>query len=315
MRKIKPLLRVINIIIFIKNENDKGNYPNLIKITRSLSDFFNAKYNTDSDLKSEYPKSTFDKDKKRIADEFGLTIEYKKDGKNGYEIEFENQEEKIKKSLEYFQLFSLLNQSSAVSDLFILSKRKPNGLGNMLNIVTGIKNKNKISFEYKNFENGENDKRNVRPLALKESRERWYLIATKSSVENPTKSDLRAFALDRMTEIHITSENFRNTISLEEINSKYEELFAMFDSEEEVEDIVLKFDRRDGNYIESFPLHHSQKIEKAGNSFLVRLKLKITPDFIMEIMSRAWSLEVIKPLSLKKQVYDYLKKAADRNKI
>ena len=67
------------------------------------------------------------------------------------------------------------------------------------------------------------------------------------------------------------------------------------------------------NYINSFPIHHSQVIENIENGVRVTLKLKTTPDFIMEIMSRAWSLKVIKPVSLQLEITEILKDALLRN--
>ena len=54
-------------------------------------------------------------------------------------------------------------------------------------------------------------------------------------------------------------------------------------------------------------------IENIENGVRVTLKLKTTPDFIMEIMSRAWSLKVIKPVSLQLEIAKILKGALLRN--
>ena len=76
---------------------------------------------------------------------------------------------------------------------------------------------------------------------------------------------------------------------------------------------MLSFDNRDGNYIETMPIHHSQKLRREKDRTIVELFIHITLDFIMELMSRSWSLEVIEPELLRHQVRAIFKEAAKRN--
>jgi hypothetical protein len=61
-------------------------------------------------------------------------------------------------------------------------------------------------------------------------------------------------------------------------------------------------------------MHHSQKVEDKGNKVIVSLYLKIELDFIMELLSRSWSVEVIKPLTLRAEVKKIFKEAGLRNR-
>jgi len=150
----------------------------------------------------------------------------------------------------------------------------------------------------------------IEPLAIKESLERWYLIGN----DHKNNNGLRAFGFDRMSDITFHREKFAPKFSIEDIQTKYQSLFAMFDDgDKRVEEIELEFDSSDDNYIKSLPIHHSQKVEDIPNGVRVYLKLKPTPDFIKEIMSRAWSLKVIKPESLRQEIAKILKDSLLRN--
>ena len=81
-----------------------------------------------------------------------------------------------------------------------------------------------------------------------------------------------------------------------------------------IEDIVLMFDTEDGNYLDSRPIHHSQHvINKKDGEVVIGLRLRIIPDFIMEFLSRSWSVKIVSPDSLRRRVCDILREALNRN--
>ncbi len=80
------------------------------------------------------------------------------------------------------------------------------------------------------------------------------------------------------------------------------------------EKVLLKFDHQDGNYIETMPIHHSQKLTRTENGVTVELFIGITLDLMMELMSRSWSLEVIHPQWLRKKMQSIFSDAVRRNK-
>ena len=50
-------------------------------------------------------------------------------------------------------------------------------------------------------------------------------------------------------------------------------------------------------------------------SYTHLLRLRITNDFVMALLTRSRSVEVVKPTSLRKQVYKVYQEALERNKI
>lgn len=102
-----------------------------------------------------------------------------------------------------------------------------------------------------------------------------------------------------------------------DIPALYKDCFGIWnDPSIPVEEIILKYDALDGAFVKTFPLHHSQEIiSDSDDGLQVRLKLRITNDFVMELLSRGRSIEVIQPLSLRKRLYEVFSNAMERNKI
>ncbi|MFV0152541.1 WYL domain-containing protein [Empedobacter falsenii] len=301
MRKTVPFLRLIQLVQFIRESNKVNKFVGNKEISSYL-----AKITGDEAF--IYAPATFSRDKTKIKNELGIDLKYA--NSKGYYINYSDQKFLIETSLDYYEMFAIMNQANALPDMFLISERKPLGLNQISSVVTHIKEHNVIQFNYSKYDINEREIRKIEPLAIKESRERWYVIGN----DFPINRGLRAFGFDRISDITLEGNKFDPKYSISDIKAKYEPLFAMFDAEDrEVEEVVLEFDSRDGNYIKSFPIHHSQKIEEIENGVRIHLELKTTPDFIMEIMSRAWSLKVVQPVSLRQKINKILKDALLRN--
>lgn len=67
----------------------------------------------------------------------------------------------------------------------------------------------------------------------------------------------------------------------------------------DAEEIVIKTDIDQGNYLKNLPLHASQTIvEKTANHIIFSWKLKPTYDFIQQILTMNIHAEVLQPESL-----------------
>nr|MDE7074257.1 WYL domain-containing protein [Odoribacter sp.] len=140
----------------------------------------------------------------------------------------------------------------------------------------------------------------VFPYALKEWRSRWYLLGMTKG-----KETLKAFGLDRIVRIQEQSGHF--TPREIDINELYKDCYGIYNEESaQVEEIILSYNLHDGEYVKSQPIHHSQEIlpeSKNQNRLFIKLKLKITKEFQLEILARGFSLQVHKPESLRKAIH------------
>ena len=76
----------------------------------------------------------------------------------------------------------------------------------------------------------------------------------------------------------------------------------------------IKYDALDGAFVKTLPLHSSQEIlSDTSDGLTVRLRLRITNDFVMALLSRSRSVEVVSPLHLRQRLHDVWAEALRRN--
>ena len=84
------------------------------------------------------------------------------------------------------------------------------------------------------------------------------------------------------------------------------------DEDKYVEEVILSFTPTSGKYNEALPLHDSQEtLIDNENEFRIKVAVKITHDFIMELLSQSENMKVIAPLHLKETLIKIHEKAID----
>lgn len=249
---------------------------------------------------------TFQRDLNDIRTLFGVDIRC--NSLNQYFITEDDNSIFNNRMIEAFDLINALNVGQNLSPYVLLEKRCPLGTEHIFGLLHAIRNKTRVRFSYEKFTETEFTVREADPFALKEFRGRWYLFA------KDNKDDiLKTFALDRIHDLEITCIKFRipSDLMTEEY---FRNCFGVISSDNENPDeIVLSFDPLQGKYIKSYPLHESQKILKDDESeLLISLKIFITHDFFMELLSYGDNIKVIKPTSLIKDLKASYKSALEQ---
>jgi predicted DNA-binding transcriptional regulator YafY len=238
-------------------------------------------------------KRTFQRDIEDIRSVYNIDIQYDFSRKV-YFIDFEQQPELNKRILEAFDTFNALNISDRLSDFIHFEKRRPQGTENLYGLLHAIKNKVQISFSYHKFWEDEISQRIVEPYALKEFKNRWYVLA------NDLKDKkVKSFALDRLSELEFSKKKFQLPNNFN-VTEHFRYCFGIISpNEHKPQEIILSFNPFQGKYIKTLPLHESQAILKDNNDeLLVKLTLFVTHDFFMEILSFGDNVKVIQPISL-----------------
>jgi len=252
----------------------------------------------DDTLNIGFSKRTFQRDIKEIRNVFGIDIEYSKSQKGYFISQSEMENMSFQRMIEAFDMFNSLNLAQDLTPFIYLEKRKPQGTENLYGLLHAIKNKLQVKFSYQKFWEEEPNTRTAEPYGLKEFKNRWYIMANDLG-----DSRIKSFALDRLTDLDITKKSFEypKTFDIEE---SYRYCFGIISpGGQKPEEIVLSFDPYQGKYIKSLPLHNSQQILIDNEDELqVKLNLCITFDFVMELLSFADNMKVIKPESLVKEI-------------
>lgn len=166
-----------------------------------------------------------------------------------------------------------------------------------------------LIISYQPFENEEPFDIEIHPYFLKQYNNRWFLFGYNPENE---KYDWN-LAIDRM-------------VSIKEIKGKYQKN-TKIDWQEYFEDIIgvtkplkakateviLHFTGRTGNYMETKPLHGSQKSKWIDeNTLEVTLDIIINYELERLILSYADSVKVIQPMSLSDTIKNRLEEALNR---
>lgn len=238
-------------------------------------------------------KRTFQRDLEDIRSLYNIDIQFDFSRKV-YFLDLDEQPDVNERILEAFDTFNALNLSDRLSNNIHFEKRRPQGTENLYGLLHAIKNQLQIKFTYQKFWEDAMTKRNAEPYALKEFRNRWYVLANDLN-DNQVKS----FALDRLTDLDITKRKFQFPNDFN-INDHYKYCFGIISPNgHKPQEVILSFDPFQGKYIKSLPLHESQQILIDNEDELkVKLTLFVTHDFFMELLSYGENLRVIKPESL-----------------
>ena len=233
---------------------------------------------------------TFQRDVLDIDSIYGISIKYNFSGKYYY-IDEEFEPKFNDRFFEAFDVYNALKINEQNQQYIYLEKRHAKGTEHLYGLLHAIKNRLEIAFSYQKYYREEPEQRKVNPLALKEFKYRWYLLA-----RDKYGNSLKIYALDRMAELEI-SKNFFPEDKEFDMDKIQKHCFGIImPSDEKPQKVVLSFDPFQGKYIKSLPLHETQKI-LIDNEKELRISLNIYPthDFKMELLSHGESVKVIEP--------------------
>ena len=157
-------------------------------------------------------------------------------------------------------------------------------------------------------EGGKTREKKVLPHYLKEDQQRWYLLAYDDNI-------LKTFSAECIRDLRIHyEETFKRDMGID-VTELFKDSYGIWNQADiPVEEIELSYDALDGSFLKSVPLHHSQEIlVDTDEEFRIRLRLRITNDFVMALLSRSRSLTVIRPLHLRERVRKVYEEALKRN--
>jgi proteasome accessory factor B len=242
----------------------------------------------------EYSSRTFDRDKKDIFDLFGILIQYNRKDKVYY-IEEDVEDISASRMIDAFSIHQVLKEGNKITPSIYLENRKSSGTNLINGILYAIQNNFQITFTHTKFWEMEITQRTVKPIAIKESQHRWYLIA-----QDNKDGRVKNFGFDRISNLKILDDKFKPIVF--NVEKTYQYAFGIETYEPE-QKVILIFTWQQGNYIKSFPLHASQKIIfDTEDALEIELYIHPTNDFIMELLKYGADVEVSEPTALRETV-------------
>jgi predicted DNA-binding transcriptional regulator YafY len=169
------------------------------------------------------------------------------------------------------------------------------GLNFFSELFNAIHYKKVLDVSYQSFKQQKPIKMSLHPYYLKQYNNRWFLFAL-----NENTNSISNLALDRIIEI---KEN--NKVYIENETIDFEEYFddvvgvTVTENHKPIK-IMLRISNELFPYIESKPIHGSQKIkERTSESAIIELSLQLNYEFISLVFSYGEEVTVIEPEELK----------------
>ena len=288
MAKNEQMLRLLFIEEFLRRRKDRGaTYP-------EIADYLETQF-AEKGLELKFTERTFQRDKLAIADVFGIQISYSRK-KNVHFIEEEELELSQESVFDQLLLVEAYRETKGKADVMFFEPRRARGLEHLNGLIHAITQKKVLSFTYQKFWENEKSSKVVMPYALKEFKNRWYLLAADYQSKNPSFL-LKTYGLDRISDLNISNTSFkRENIDIEKA---YKNSFGIISTlGKETQEILLKFDREQANYVKALPLHHSQTVIAENEAETIfRVSLVPTYDFQREILSYGKRVQVLAPES------------------
>ena len=200
----------------------------------------------------------------------------------------------------------LTSDETAATIIEFDSNQYLKGIEHLGTLHNAIFYKKVLEIYYQPFEDTEPFKVSLHPYFLKQYNNRWFLFGHNLEKD---KFDWN-MALDRIVSIREVQDVYikNNQINWQDY---FEDIIGVTKPvDSEVENVVLLFTGKTGKYMETKPLHGSQK-SKWLDEEILEVKLQVIINYELErlILSYAESVKVLEPLSLKNTIQKRLTEA------
>ena len=243
------------------------------------------------------PHKTFENHRKAIEDMFNLSVECDR-ATNTYYIEPGVKLDFSKATMDMLNGALFFNRVQTNPQMHQFIRIEPNSDdSSMLLIVTdALMEGYDLALCYRhNYDVNREMEYRVKPIAIKQFRRRWYLIAELAN------GNSYSFAFDRILKL---TKGEKIIPSKLDVDKMFADVFGIIrESSVKAEEVILKVEREQANYFLSRPLHESQSVIDITKEF-VTLGLHLCPtyDFIMELLSYGSKVEVLAPQSLRNRI-------------
>lgn len=248
------------------------------------------------------PRRTFYNYRQAVQQLFNVNIEY---DPVTYEYFIENNDEHNDSVTDW--LLNTTATSNVLSGARDISGRifledVPSARDYLHVVIDALKMNRAIRFDYHPYTRSQPTRGIVlEPYFLKIFRQRWYITG-----RNVADSKVKTYALDRMTRAVMLDMAFEIPADFDSevyCSASFGVVFNMG----QIEHVVIRVEPRQAKYFRALPLHQSQR-ETVYDSFsLFHFDIRVTPDFVEELLSHGPKLTVIEPRSLRLTMIEKLR--------
>jgi len=244
-----------------------------------------------NDQRKPFPLRTFHDHINAIQEVFDVNIVC--DRSYGYKYYIENEEDLDLNTVSLWMLnsFSVSNALAGAKDIRdrILIEDVPSSQRWLTPILTAIGEKQVIEIDYRSFQKGEVPPRKLCPFFVKLYDRRWYVYA-----REPEDPKVKVYALDRIKELRTTNEVFTFEPTYEDKESIDKSFGYRIYKDTPPRIIRIKATRSAANYLNTLPLHKSQRVYSTGEDYVIyEYEFAPTGEFFATLRKWGEQLEVL----------------------
>ncbi|MDE6084411.1 MAG: WYL domain-containing protein [Muribaculaceae bacterium] len=289
-------IRLIRRYIWLIDTIRRAGSITLQEINRKWA--YNTSLNIDNE--DEIPERTFHRHRDAIAELFDIEIGCNRFDGNKYYIKNEEVFDKPSFTAWLFNGLSIDNQmleNREVSERIVFAET-PGGHEFLSPIIESLSKNRIVSVIYKRFDASASKEWLVEPALLKQSNRRWYLIGRIKGCDS-----LTVFALDRIQKLDITDQSFEPE-NLDNIKTQLSEVIGVnIDDDFDCETVVVRVYGKHRAYIDSLPLHFSQRVkDKTADFNDYEFTIRPEYEFQRAILSLGSEAEILSPQWLREEI-------------
>jgi predicted DNA-binding transcriptional regulator YafY len=259
---------------------------------------------------SEYSRRTFNNHREAVEEVFGIRIECNRSS-NRYFIRYTDDV-----SDENAESAWLIN-TFTVNNMLRLGKERlsgrvsvediPSGHLHLTAVMEAMTEGQKLRISYMKYTSSQAESLTLHPYAVKEFAKRWYLVA-----HCEERNALRVYGLDRIMGLEVIDGKFKMPSGFD-VDELFATSFGTYIPEGKAELITFRTTAKEARFLRDLPLHASQEELKGSDKEHVTFSIFVYPNesLIMEFCKHGSRLEVLSPESVRHEVAEQLRAAAD----
>lgn len=180
----------------------------------------------------------------------------------------------------------------------------PSAREHLSTVIDALKGHHPLKFNYHPYTRSTPTRDiEIEPYFLKLFKQRWYMVG-RVVAENKIKT----YALDRVKNATMLPETFEDDPDFD-IAGYFRHSYGIVVTHTDPRKIVLRVTPRRAKYLRALPFHDSQ-FETVGDSYsLFTYQMRLTDDFLAELLSYGPEITVLEPPELRAMVINSLKES------
>lgn len=202
-------------------------------------------------------------------------------------------------------LSNVLTDARDVSDRVFLED-VPSARQFLSPVISAMKECKTIRFGYSPYSRtGSPRQVTLEPYFLKIFKLRWYVTG-----RNVGEDVIKTYALDRMSTLSVLGQQFEMPPMFNP-EEYFRDSFGIVFSQGKTHKVTLRVSPRQAKYFRALPLHHSQEEMVHDRFSIFNYRLRLTPDFVQELLSYGPNVTVLAPAELRAMITNSLQQSLD----